>query len=78
MSPIVSFVSLLGIAVFLVLPLAILSFYDTSRVVRTAVVLAMCVVVSILAMVIEDNEGRQLILVCAYCAIMSSFLSQSS
>ncbi|KAF3762551.1 hypothetical protein M406DRAFT_332931 [Cryphonectria parasitica EP155] len=78
LSWVVGFVLLLVICIFLVLPLAVLSYFDSSHNVRTIVVLVMCFLVSILARAIETNEARQVVLVCAYSAIMSGFLSQYS
>lgn len=69
---------LLAMCTFLVLPLALLSYYDSNRAVRTALVLGMCVVVSLVARGIEADEGRQIVLVCAYGAIISGFLTQAS
>lgn len=70
-------VLLLGICVFLVLPLALLSYFESNHAVKTALVLVMCILISVLARAIETDEGRQIILVCGYSAIMSGFLSQS-
>lgn len=77
LSWIVGAVLLLGICIFLVLPLALLSYYESNHVAKTVVVLVMCVLVSLLARAIETDEVRQIILVCGYSAIMSGFLSQS-
>lgn len=70
-------VLLLGICVFLVVPLALLSFYESNHAVQTVLVLVMCFLISLLARAIETDEARQIILVCGYSAIMSGFLSQS-
>lgn len=77
LSWLVGAVLLLGICIFLVLPLALLSYYESNHVAKTAVVLVMCLLVSLLARAIETDEARQIILVCGYSAIMSGFLSQS-
>lgn len=78
MSRIVGALLLLGLCIFLVLPLALLSHFETDRNVRTGLVLGMCVIMSLLARVIEHDERRQILLVCAYSAILSGFLAQSS
>lgn len=78
LSWVVGVLLLVGICVFLVLPLALLSYFDTSRNVKTTLVLIMCFLVSILARVLEPDEPRQIIFVCIYSAIMSGFLSQMS
>lgn len=77
LSWLVGVVLLLGICVFLVLPLALLSYYESNHAVKTALVLVMCILVSLLARAIETDEARQIILVCGYSAIMSGFLSQT-
>lgn len=61
---------------FLVLPLALLSYFDTNRIVRMALVLVMCFLISVFARAIEADESRQIVFVCVYSAIMSGFLSQ--
>lgn len=63
--------------IFLVLPLALLSYYESNHAAKTVVVLVMCVLVSLLARAVETDEARQIVLVCGYSAIMSGFLSQS-
>lgn len=70
-------VLLIGICIFLVLPLALLSHFESNLVAKTVVVLVMCMSVSVMARAIETDEARQIILVCGYSAIMSGFLSQS-
>lgn len=69
---------LVGICVFLVLPLALLSYFDSNRNVRMALVLVMCFLISVFARVIEADEARQIVFVCVYSAVMSGFLSQLS
>lgn len=78
LSWIVGALLLLGICIFFILPLALLSYYDSNRGVRTGLVLGMCFLVSLLARAIEPDEGRQIVLVCAYGALISGFLSQVS
>lgn len=78
LSWIVGALLLLGLCIFFILPLALLSYYDSNRGVRTGLVLGMCFLVSLLARAIEPDEGRQIILVCAYGALISGFLSQVS
>jgi len=73
----ISVILLLVLCIFLVLPLALLSFFESDHVAKTVVVVVMCVLVSFLTRAIEPNEGRQIILVCGYSAIMSGFLAQS-
>ncbi|KAJ4386814.1 hypothetical protein N0V93_009712 [Gnomoniopsis smithogilvyi] len=78
LSWIVGALLLLAISVFFILPLALLSYYESDRAVRTGLVLAMCFLASLLARAIEPDEGRQIVLVCAYGALISGFLSQVS
>lgn len=74
---IVGAILLLVICVFLVLPLALLSYFNSNRDARIALVTVMCFLVAILARAIEANEARQVFFVCAYSAVISGFLSQT-
>ena len=69
---------LVGICVFLVLPLALLSYFDTNRNFRMALVLVMCFLISVFARIVETDEARQVVFVCVYSAVMSGFLAQLS
>ncbi|KAJ4413988.1 hypothetical protein N0V82_008198 [Gnomoniopsis sp. IMI 355080] len=71
LSWIVGALLLLVISVFFILPLALLSYYDSNRAVRTGLVLGMCFLASLLARAIEPDEGRQIVLVCAYGALIN-------
>ncbi|KAH8768198.1 hypothetical protein F5883DRAFT_554183 [Diaporthe sp. PMI_573] len=78
LSWVVGVVLLVGICIFLILPLAFLSYFDTNRIVRMALILVMCFLVSIFARIVEPDEARQIIFICVYSAVMSGFLSQGS
>lgn len=78
LSWVVGVVLLVGICVFLILPLAFLSYFDTNRIVRMVLILVMCFLVSVFARIVEPDEARQIIFVCVYSAVMSGFLSQAS
>lgn len=68
-------VSLLCICLVLVVPLGFLACFDLNSTVKYSIVLTMCVLVSLLARVMEKDEGRQWLLVFAYLATMSALLS---
>ena len=76
LSWIVGVVLLVGICIFLILPLACLTYFDTNRTVRMVLILVMCFLVSVLARIVEPDEARQIIFICAYSAVMSGLLSQ--
>lgn len=71
-------VALLLIFVFLLIPLAVLTFFAANVAVSVSLVLVMAVLVFFLAEAMEKSEGRRLLLVCAYLAVMGMFLPQTS
>lgn len=71
-------VALLLIIVFLLMPLAVLTFFAANIAVSVSLVLVMAVLVFFLAESMEKSEGRRLLLVCAYLAVMGMFLPRSS
>ncbi|KAI3390352.1 hypothetical protein diail_9959, partial [Diaporthe ilicicola] len=78
LSCVVGAILLVGICIFLILPLAFLTYFDTDRTARMALILVMCFLVSIFARIVEPDEARQIIFICVYSAVMSGFLSQAS
>lgn len=58
------------------LPMALLSYFDSNSGFRMALVLVMCFLISVFARFIEADEARQVVFVCVYSAVMSGFLSQ--
>lgn len=77
LSWVVGVVLLVGICIFLILPLAFLTIFDTNRTVRMALILVMCFLVSVFARIAEPDEARQITFICVYSAVMSGFLSQA-
>lgn len=76
--PFAEILLLVVICSLLIIPLALLAYFDADHTVRTVLVLAMCFLISILARAFEADETRRLLLVCAYSAIISGFLAQGT
>ncbi|KAI7774634.1 uncharacterized protein LA080_008053 [Diaporthe eres] len=76
LSWVVGVLLLVRICVFLALPMALLSYFDSNSGFRMALVLVMCFLISVFARFIEADEARQVVFVCVYSAVMSGFLSQ--
>lgn len=70
-------VALLLILVFLLMPLAVLAYFGTNVTVGVCLVLPMAVLVFFLAESMEKSEGRRLLLVCGYLAVMGMFLPRN-
>lgn len=70
-------VALLLILVFLLMPLAVLAYFGANVTVGVCLVLPMAVAVFFLAESMEKSEGRRLLLVCGYLAVMGMFLPRN-
>lgn len=66
---------LVGICLFIVLPLPLMSYFEAARAVRASLVSIMCFLFSIVFLAESRDEEHRLVLICAYCAIMGGFLS---
>lgn len=77
LSHVVRALSLLGLGLFIVLPLALVSYHAVSQEVGTSLILVLCFLASLLAIFMELNERDQALIVFAYSAIMAGPLSQA-
>lgn len=71
-------VALLLLIVFLLMPLAVLAYFGANVTISASLVLGMAVLVFFLAEAMEKSEGRRLLLIFAYLAVMGMFLAQNS
>lgn len=71
-------VALLLTCVFLLMPLAILAYFGANITVSVCLVLAMSLLVFFLAEATEKSEGRRMMMVFGYLAVMGMFLAQNS
>ncbi|KAJ0117742.1 uncharacterized protein J7T55_001942 [Diaporthe amygdali] len=66
---------LLCACVLFVIPLALTVYFEENITVKVSLILVMCLLVTILALATEQDEGRRLLLLFAYVAIVCTLLS---
>lgn len=71
-------VALLLTCVFLFMPLAVLAYFGGNVAFSVCLVLIMSLLVFFLAEKMEKSEGRRLLLIYAYLAVMGMFIAQNS